>query len=263
MSKTTKTLCWALAIVLTLAVAAYQHAGSRTQAQKVEFTLNGTAYSVSLPHSLDTGSEGMKLHINDLPPEARICCLFEPCFGEAAAWDTLYARKNESGTFIIPFSTHHTTEKINYYISIASFGETVFVTDKPLTLHFKNSVPIWLLIPHLLLMLAALLFSSLSGILAFIKQASFYRYAKWALWYLLGGGLVLGSLVQKISFGHSWADWPLEQGFTNNKTLVIVLFWIAAVWMNRKLKKRYIWAVFAAVVMLAVYAIPHSITDYT
>ena len=258
MTKTQKTLCWTLAVIITLTAVVYQRMSGPTHPQKAEFVLNGITYTVSLPRSLDTDSEGMKLRIKDLPQDVQISCTYEPLFNESSIWNTLEAYRNEHGAFIIPFPPHHTAEKINYFISVSSSNETVFVTNEPLTLRFKNSVPLWLLIPHILLMFAAMLFSNFSGILAFIKQDLFYRYAKWALWCLLGGGLVLGCIVQKISFGQFWTGWPLGQDLTDNKTLVIVLFWLAALWLNRKLKKRYIWAVVAAVVMLAVYAVPHS-----
>jgi len=258
MTKTKKTLCRAAAVIITLAAVVFQRMSGPTHPLKAQFTLDGNIYNLSLPRSLDTDSEGMKLRIKGLPQDVQLCCIYEPLFSESPAWDTLNARRNESGAFIISFPPHHAAEKINYFITIASSSESVFVTEHPVTLRFKDSVPAWLLIPHILLMFAAMFFSNLAGILAFIKQSSFYRYAKWALWCLLGGGLVLGCLVQKMSFGQFWAGWPLGHDLTDNKTLVIVLLWAAAVWVNRKLKKRYIWAVLAAVIMLAVYSIPHS-----
>ncbi|MDR0295067.1 MAG: hypothetical protein LBH91_02595 [Prevotellaceae bacterium] len=258
MTRTKKTLCWTAAIIITLAAVVFQRMSGPTHPLKAQFTLNGITYGLSLPRSLNTDSEGMKLRIKDLPQDVQICCMYEPLFSESPAWDTLNARRDERGAFIIPFPPHHAAEKINYFITIASSSESVFVTDEPITLRFKDNVPAWLLIPHILLMFAAMLFSNLAGILAFVKQNLFYRYAKWALWCLLGGGLVLGSIVQKISFGQFWAGWPLGQDLTDNKTLLIVLLWTAAVWVNRKFKKRYIWAIVAAIIMLAVYSIPHS-----
>jgi hypothetical protein len=262
MTKTQKTFCWIFAIIITFAAVVFQRMSGPTHPKKAQFTLNGNTYTVSLPRSLDIDST-MKLRIKDLPQDIRLCCIYEPFFNKSAAWDTLNACRDEQGAFLISFPPHHAAEKINYFIVLASSSETVFVNNEPVTLRFKGSVPAWLLIPHILLMFAAMLFSNLSGILAFIKQGLFYRYAKWTLWCLLSGGLVLGCLVQKMAFGVFWSGWPFGHDLTDNKTLVILLFWTAAVWQNRKLKNRYIWAVIAAVIMLAVYAIPHSIMGST
>jgi hypothetical protein len=252
-----KFFCWALAIIITLSAVVFQRMSGPTHPLKAEFTLNDATYKVALLRSLNIGKE-MKLRIKDLPQDVQIHCIFEPYISDSPQWDTLSARRDEHGAFIIQFPPHHAAEKINYFIVIASSSESVFITNEAVTLRFKNSVPAWLLIPHILLMFAAMLFSNLSGILAFIKQNSFYRYAKLALWCLLGGGMILGCLVQKMAFGIYWSGWPFGQDLTDNKTLFLVLIWAATVWFNRKLKKRYIWAVIAAIVMLAVYAIPHS-----
>ncbi|MCL2098273.1 MAG: hypothetical protein FWH23_05885 [Bacteroidales bacterium] len=257
MTKTKKTLCWAAAIIITLSAVLFQRMSGPTHSLKTQFTLNGVAYNAALPRSLNTDKD-MKLRIKDLPPAVQMHCVFEPYISDLPLWDTLSARRDEHGAFIISFPPHHAAEKINYFIILASPSESTFLTNNPVTLRFKNSVPAWLLIPHILLMFAAMLFSNLSGILAFIKQHSFYRYAKWTLWCLLGGGLLLGCLVQKMAFGVFWSGWPFGQDLTDNKTLLIALVWAAALWINRKLKKRYIWAVIAAIVMLAMYAIPHS-----
>lgn len=258
MTKTQQILCWILAVIITLAAVVYQRMSGPTHPQKAQFTLNGVAYDVALPRSLNTDSEGMKLRIKGLPQEAQLYCMYEPFFSETAAWDTLSARRDEQGAFVIAFPPHHSAEKINYFITVSTAQESVFVSNAAVTLRFKDSVPAWLLIPHILLMFAAMLFSNFSGILAFIKKELFYRYAKWALWCLLSGGLVLGCIVQKISFGQFWTGWPLGRDLTDNKTLLVVLLWAAAVWVNRKVKKRYIWAVVAAIMLLAVYSIPHS-----
>ncbi len=258
MKTTQKIIGWALAIIITLSAVIFQRMSGPTHAQKIQFTLNGKAYSTSLPRSLNTDSEGMKISVKDLPADIQLYCIFEPFFNDSAAWDTLNGKKNEQGDFMISFPPHHAAEKINYFIALSSSQENIILTGEPVTLRFKDNVPAWLLIPHILLMFAAMLFSNLSGILAFIKKEQFYRYAQWALWCLIGGGLILGCLVQKMAFGQFWTGWPLGSDLTDNKTLLMVLLWAIAVWTNRKLKQHYRWAVIAAIIMLAVYAIPHS-----
>jgi hypothetical protein len=206
----------------------------------------------------------MKLRIKNLPQNVQIDCIYKPFIGEKTqVWDTISATRNKEENFMVAFPPHHAAEKINYCILLSSSDEKIVVTNEPVTLRFKDSVPPWLLIPHILLMFAAMLFSNLSGILAFVKQEQFYRYAKWTLWCLLGGGLILGSIVQKCSFGQFWTGWPFGTDLTDNKTLFIILIWIVTVWINRKLKKYYLWAIIAALLLLAVYSIPHSVMGST
>ncbi len=258
--KVQKILIWTIAVVITLAAVVFQRMTGPTHPQKVSFSFAGEMYKVSLPRSLNIDSEGMKIRIDSLPEKVQLNCIFEPFFGDSPAWDTLVATRNNKGQFIIPFGKRHPAEKINYFLVLTGPSEeSLILNSTPVTLRFKGSVPAWLLIPHILLMFAAMLFSSLSGIFAFIKKDDFYRYGKWALYCLLLGGLLFGAVIQKLAFGAYWTGWPFGSDLTDNKTLFAVLLWIAALWINRKETKRYLWAVVAAIMLLAVYSIPHSL----
>jgi hypothetical protein len=69
--------------------------------------------------------------------------------------------------------------------------------------------------------------------------------------------MILGPLVQKFAFGELWTGVPFGWDLTDNKTLIALIFWILAVLMNRK-KDRPIYTALAAVVLLLVFSIPHS-----
>jgi hypothetical protein len=69
--------------------------------------------------------------------------------------------------------------------------------------------------------------------------------------------MILGPLVQKFAFGELWTGVPFGWDLTDNKTLIALVFWILAVIMNRK-KERPLYTVLAAVILLLVYSIPHS-----
>ena len=70
--------------------------------------------------------------------------------------------------------------------------------------------------------------------------------------------MVLGPLVQKYAFGEFWTGVPFGWDLTDNKTLIAVFAWILAVVMNRK-KERPGYIIAAAVILLLVYSIPHSL----
>jgi hypothetical protein len=67
--------------------------------------------------------------------------------------------------------------------------------------------------------------------------------------------MILGPVVQKFAFGEFWTGIPWGFDLTDNKTLIAMVAWGIALWKGRKSKY---WIIFAAVVLLAVYLIPHS-----
>jgi hypothetical protein len=75
--------------------------------------------------------------------------------------------------------------------------------------------------------------------------------------FLLIGGFILGPVVQKFSFGQFWTGWPLGDDLTDNKTLFALIAFVAAWFLRKKSYGRWL-AIGAALVMLAVYLIPHS-----
>jgi hypothetical protein len=73
------------------------------------------------------------------------------------------------------------------------------------------------------------------------------------------GGFVLGPLVQKLAFGTWWAGVPLGWDLTDNKTLIAMVIWIAALAAGRKGRGARGWILAASVLMLVVFLIPHSL----
>ena len=87
-------------------------------------------------------------------------------------------------------------------------------------------------------------------------------------WVTLGlmtvGGLILGPIVQKYAFGAFWTGVPFGWDLTDNKTLIMWLVWAAVcgffVWKRAKsVRTERIGVILAAVVMVVVYLIPHSL----
>jgi len=125
-------------------------------------------------------------------------------------------------------------------------------------IRFKGAVPDYILIPHIILMFTAMLFSTRTGIEALIKGRQTYLYTTITLITLFLGGLVLGPMVQFHAFGDAWTGWPVGGDLTDNKTLVAFIFWLIAFFRIRKSRENRVWVIIAAVVLLAVYLIPHS-----
>jgi hypothetical protein len=149
--------------------------------------------------------------------------------------------------------------KIEYYFEITdSQGSKTFLKETPVIIRFKGDVPAFVLIPHILLMFLAMLFSTLAGLMSIIKFPLYKKYAVWTLFLFIAGGFVLGPLVQYFAFGELWTGIPFGWDLTDNKTLIALIFWILAVAMNKN-KERPLYTALAAIVLLLVFSIPHSL----
>jgi len=86
------------------------------------------------------------------------------------------------------------------------------------------------------------------------------RFIPWSLGFLIPGGFILGPLVQKFAFDAYWTGWPFGGDWTDNKTLAALVAWLVAWFICRSWPRfERIAVLFASIVMLGVYLIPHSI----
>jgi hypothetical protein len=118
-------------------------------------------------------------------------------------------------------------------------------------------VPPFILAPHILCMFIAMLFSTLAGLMALVKFPLYKKYTILTLVLFTIGGMILGPIVQYDAFGDLWTGIPFGWDLTDNKTLIAFLFWGLAYFMNRN-KDRPLYTALAALVLLLVYSIPHS-----
>jgi hypothetical protein len=157
--------------------------------------------------------------------------------------------------------------KVQYSVTLSKGSENVTLYDKPVVIRFKGDVPAYIMIPHIICMFLAMVFSTRAGIEALRKGTESYKIAIWALVTLFIGGIVLGPFVQKFAFNAYWTGWPWGHDMTDNKTAVAFIGWLIAVIMLRKNKMHRGWVIAASIIMLAVYLIPHSVLgseiDYT
>jgi len=149
--------------------------------------------------------------------------------------------------------------KLQYYIELTDItGTQSIMKDTPLIIRFKEGVPWYILLPHVLVMFTAMLFSTASGLMSVTNVPEYKKYGTWTLILLIAGGMIFGPIVQKIAFGEFWTGVPFGWDLTDNKTLIVTIFWILAVVMNRK-KNRPFYMAAAAIILLIVFSIPHSL----
>ena len=276
-----KTLLWILTIVITLSAAIYQRKTGPTHPKEVKVTINDSIYKLKLIRSiaLDDRSE-VKLKIKDPAVKAKIYYKrlgIQEEFSSAEfeykeypiksfTMNKVFGVYSENG-FFAPVPAQPAAGKLEYYIEITdSKGTQTLFRESPVVIRFKGGVPSFVLAPHVLIMFIAMLFSTLAGLMAVVKEPLYKKYAMWTLILLAAGGMVLGPIVQKYAFGELWTGIPFGWDLTDNKTLISFVFWILAVYMNRK-TDRPVYTIVAAFILLLVYSIPHSMfgseLDYT
>jgi hypothetical protein len=149
--------------------------------------------------------------------------------------------------------------KLEYGIILNESGGTIlFETPENIIIRFKDEVPPFVLIPHVLLIFTAMLLSNLTGIYALARFPKYKLYTLLTLLFFLFGGMIMGPIVQKYAFGEYWTGFPFGEDLTDNKALIAFIFWIIAWIGNRKKDRRYL-VILAAVVNLSISLIPHSL----
>jgi len=164
--------------------------------------------------------------------------------------------------------------KLEYHVTLATTtGDVRLPGDgATVTMRFKDPVPAWVLIPHILLMFTALLVGIRTGLGAAWAPTGLRRLTLVTLATMTLGGLVLGPIVQALAFGQLWAGFPFGSDLTDDKTMIMWVAWVVAAWIVIRAgsgapRRARVAALSAACVMLAVYLIPHSVRgselDYT
>jgi hypothetical protein len=264
---------WTMAFIITIAAAIYQRHTGPTYPKELNVTLNDKECKLKLIRSLSLNEKPeIKLDIADTTVKAR---LFFKRFKSSEEYQVnrftykvlpvksflmnkVFKIYEEKGLYAeVP--QQPPAGKLQYYFEISdSRGTKSYLAETPVIIRFKGAVPAFILAPHILLMFLAMLFSTLAGLMAAIKYPSYKKYAVWTLVLFIAGGMVLGPIVQYNAFGDFWTGIPFGWDLTDNKTLIALLFWILAVVMNSK-KERPAYTVLAAVVLLLVFSIPHSL----
>ena len=256
-----KSLYWILAIVITVSAAFYQRQTGPTYPKRYEVSVNNVTYDLELIRSisLDRDSE-VRLDISD-PGNVSAKLYFRryPTNEDYQVSDFKPKQTRMFNGLAASVPPQPEAGKLQYYFEITdSNGTKTYLEDNPIVVRFKGGVPAWAMIPHILIMFIAMLFSTLAGILAIVKNPLFIRYATWTLILFTAGGLILGPVVQWYAFGDLWTGIPFGWDLTDNKTLIALIFWILAVFMNRK-EKKPAYVILASVMLLLVYSIPHSL----
>ena len=244
-----KVVYWILAIVITLALSIYQRMTGPTYPKKVNIELRGESSQIKLPRSGVQRDEIVTLKGVPSSVEAKMHYRRYPTTNDYTTVDFQW----QDGAWQAALPVQPVAGKLQYYLTVDGKD---YLKDEPVVIRFRNDVPAYILIPHILLMFGAMLFAVYTFLLVVTRKP----YKKW-LWITVGtlfvGGFVLGPLVQHAAFGPWWAGFPYGTDLTDNKTLISFLFFLAALATIKWKYNKWV-VVLAVLMMIAVFTIPHS-----
>jgi hypothetical protein len=178
----------------------------------------------------------------------------------------------ETSERIIVFEVPHKAPTTRYFYRFEARvkeGEPFRVErdgGDPMMVKFKGHVPAWITIVHVLAMFGGfflLIWSALYALLPALGKGDAKPAARLGLWawiVMFVGGIPFGFLMNYYAFDVVWEAFPFGNDVTDNKTQVALILWgIATVGLYRgKGRKSAVFAMVVAVLVLALFLIPHS-----
>ena len=273
-----KMTLWLLALLIMISAIIYQRTTGPTYPFRGTIEASGIEYSYRLLRSQETVS-GAKFSLPDVKAENYSATLHYKRFktkDEFTAapmnWET---PKDSMRELVAALPVQQSAGKMEYYLTVNLEGADLRIPEagqENIVLRYKDPVPSWILIPHIFMMFFSVLFGMRTGLAAIFKTDDMRKLAFITLGGMTFGGMILGPIVQKFAFGEYWTGFPFGGDLTDNKMLIMWVSWLVAVAVigTRPRKKEGISrtvVICAALVMTAVYLIPHSMRgselDYT
>jgi hypothetical protein len=252
-----KIILWLIAAIITLVSAVYQRMTGPTYPFRGTIILGGQKYSYKLLRSEVTDrNAAVQLMVIDSTISGYITY---KRYRSNDDWFTQpLTREKELLTGYLP--KQPAAGKIIYTVHLRKGTQEVSLTGaQPVILRFKGEVPAWVLIPHILIIFLAMLLSNRTALEALDSTGQSKKYMLWTIGFFLVGGFILGPAVQKYAFNAWWTGIPFGYDLTDNKTLIAMLGWLLAWYKNRQQFRHRGWILFATVLMLGAYLIPHSL----
>ena len=250
-------LLWIIAVILTVLTAAYQRMTGPTYPLSGETTLNGK----TIKYALDRSHGGEDDHqIKIKTDDENISGVLEwKRYKTNDEWHSV-EMQYENGILAGYLPHQPPAGKLMYRITLSKDSEKVFLNNNhPVVIRFKGDVPIFIIIPHVILIFMAMLFSTRTGLEFFNKEPNYKKLAYWTFGLLILGGMIFGPIMQKYAFDAFWTGVPFGIDLTDNKTLIAVIGWIIALVAIKKSTNPKRWVIFASILMFIVYLIPHSV----
>ncbi len=247
---------WLLAFLITILSAVYQRVTGPTHPKRGKAALAGQEFRYRLPRSMAGGDAQVRVPA------------VSPQMQGTLAWKRNKTRDDwtyvdmtrEGGELVGRLPQQPPAGKLAYRVILQDGNERVTLGGEPVVIRFRGEVPLPVLVLHVIAMFTAMLVGTRAGLEILRPSPNYAPLLLWTLALLTVGGFILGPIVQKYAFGAYWTGWPFGTDLTDNKTAVAWLTWLIA-WfrLRRKPEKAGAWVLGAAIVMMVVFAIPHSL----
>ncbi|MFH1161438.1 MAG: hypothetical protein V1733_10900 [bacterium] len=257
-------LLWAFTFILTASAAIYQRTTGPSYEIRGKVVIDGQTYKYKLIRTYDGNDDApIEITVADTSVSGELKLRR---FKSYDTWSTsAMMRQGDKLTGYIPHQDM--AGKVMYHVTLSKGGNSYLLNEGPAIIRFKGYVPGGILWIHIVTIFLAMLFSSRTALEVVFKGKYTYLYTWLTVAFMLVGGMILGPVVQKYAFDAYWAGWPFGHDLTDNKSLVAFIFWLVALGYQIRNRNKKSWAVIAAIVLLVVYMIPHSVLgseiDYT
>jgi hypothetical protein len=249
-------LLWVVAVVITLGFGVWQRLTGPTYPVRGRVQVAGMPVRFKLTRT--HGGPGDQLVPIVAPDHGVTGELRYRRYPSDDPWTTVaLARAGDTLVAVLPHQPP--AGKLAYEVTLIADGRATPLTERPVITRFKGNVPAWVLAPHILAMLLTMLLSTRAGLAALTREPRTRTYAYGAILALAVGGFLLGPLAQLFAFGRWWEGVPYAWDFTDNKTLMAGIVWAWAAWRMRGGREARGAILAAAIVTLAIFAVPHSL----
>jgi len=262
--RTKSTLLWILAFFLMAASAIYQRSTGPTYPKKGKVTINQQEIKYKLLRTWEGETEAaIKIEVADNSITGNY--KFKR-FKSHDEW-TEKPLVREGNNLVGSLPNLPPAGKMMYEVTLSDGQQQFKLRDESVVLRYKGAVPMFVLIPHIIFIFMAMMFSTRTGMEAIIKGKNLVSYSLWTVILFAFAGMFLGPVVQKYAFDAYWTGWPFGTDLTDNKTLAALVLWVVAYFQVRKSPNKWGWVLAASVLLFVVYLIPHSMfgseIDYT
>jgi len=248
---------WAIAVLITLASAVYQRMTGPTYPFRGKVNIDGSDIKYGLPRSAENVKD-CEISLKIQNPDTSGFVTYKRYKTDDPWIQVPLTRK--AGLLVASLPKQPAAAKLAYKVVLrAREKEVSLAGESPVVIRFKGVVPAAVLIPHILAMFLAMLFSTRAGLAALDQSSNPRTYVLWTIALVFIGGFILGPIVQKLSFGAFWTGFPLGLDLTDNKMLIACVGWLAALIAGQRGKPARGWVLGASILMLVVYFIPHSL----
>ena len=250
-------LLWIIAIVLTVLTAAYQRMTGPTYPLSGEVNFNGKTIKYSLDRS-HGGEHDHQIKIKTADKEINGILEWKR-YKTNDEWNAT-EMKFDNGFLKGKLPHQPPAGKLMYRVTLEKNSEKIFLNNNHhVVIRFKGDVPIFIIIPHVLLIFLAMLFSTRTGLEYFNKEPDYKKLTYYTFGLLILGGMIFGPIMQKYAFDAFWTGVPFGIDLTDNKTLIALIGWVIALIALKKSANPQRWIIFASILMFLIYLIPHSV----